>query len=242
MAKKEKERRYRKRRGGIAYTILAVLLIAASVVAACTVFFRVEEVTVEGNERYSQEQILSVASVGEQIAQRIYRALPYVDHVEVQKRFPTTLKMVITESQPVAVITGAASAWIVDAKGKLLEQADETQAQEYTKVTGLELLEPEQGAQAQTTPENQAQLDGLTAMTTALASCGLMEGMTSIDVSSKTEIVMVYDGRLTVKVLNNVDFDRKLKALKQVIAVIGEEGRGTINMKGQDKIIWSKEN
>ena len=50
----------------------------------------------------------------------------------------------------VAVITGAASAWIVDAKGKLLEQADETQAQEYTKVTGLELLEPEQGAQAQT--------------------------------------------------------------------------------------------
>ena len=125
---------------------------------------------------------------------------------------------------------------------KLLEQADETQAQEYTKVTGLELLEPEQGAQAQTTPENQAQLDGLTAMTTALASCGLMEGMTSIDVSSKTEIVMVYDGRLTVKVLNNVDFDRKLKALKQVIAVIGEEGRGTINMKGQDKIIWSKEN
>ena len=30
---------------------------------------------------------------------------------------------------------------------------------------GLELLEPEQGAQAQTTPENQAQLDGLTAMT-----------------------------------------------------------------------------
>ena len=232
MAKKEKERRYRKRRGGIAYTILAVLLIAASVVAACTVFFRVEEVTVEGNERYSQEQILSVASVemganmiltpGEQIAQRIYRALPYVDHVEVQKRFPTTLKMVITESQPVAVITGAASAWIVDAKGKLLE--------------------PEQGAQAQTTPENQAQLDGLTAMTTALASCGLMEGMTSIDVSSKTEIVMVYDGRLTVKVLNNVDFDRKLKALKQVIAVIGEEGRGTINMKGQDKIIWSKEN
>lgn len=124
-------------------------------VAACTVFFRVEEVTVEGNERYSQEQILSVASVemganmiltpGEQIAQRIYRALPYVDHVEVQKRFPTTLKMVITESQPVAVITGAASAWIVDAKGKLLEQADETQAQEYTKVTGLELLEPEAG-------------------------------------------------------------------------------------------------
>ena len=70
MAKKEKETkettketRYRKKRGGVLYTIVAVILIAASVVAACTVFFQVETVTVEGNERYTQEEILSVASV-----------------------------------------------------------------------------------------------------------------------------------------------------------------------------------
>ena len=69
-----------------------------------------------------------------------------------------------------------------------------------------------------------------------------MEGTTSIDVSSNTEILMVYDGRLTVKILNNVDFDRKLKALRQVIAMAGDDGRGTINMKGTDNIIWSKEN
>ena len=101
MAKKEKETkettketRYRKKRGGVLYTIVAVILIAASVVAACTVFFQVETVTVEGNERYTQEEILSVASVemganmiltpGEQIAQRIYGELPYVDRVDVQ--------------------------------------------------------------------------------------------------------------------------------------------------------------
>ena len=133
-----------------------------------------------------------------------------------------------------AIKIGGQKLYELARKGQEIERPART-----VTIHGLELLEPEQGAQAQTTPENQAQLDGLTAMTTALASCGLMEGMTSIDVSSKTEIVMVYDGRLTVKVLNNVDFDRKLKAFKQVI---GEEGRGTINMKGQDKIIWSKEN
>ena len=44
---------------------------------------------------------------------------------------------------------------------------------------------------------------------------------------------------MTVKVLNNVDFDRKLKALKQVIAVAGEDARGSINMKGTDNIIYS---
>ena len=111
----------------------------------------------------------------------------------------------------------------------------------YATITGLELLEPEQGKQAQTTLENQNKLNGLVAFTTALQECGLMEGVTSIDVSSNTEIVMVYDGRLTVKVLNDVDFDRKLKALKQIIAIAGDTGRGTINMKGTDDIIWSKE-
>lgn len=252
MAKKEKAVNYHKRRGGKVYTVLAAVLIAASMVAACTVFFRVESVTMEGNERYSSEEILSHASIemganmiltpSQQIAQAIESALPYVDQVQVQKRFPTTVHLVVTEAKPAAVLTGAASAWLIDAKGKLLEPADETMIKEYPPVTGLELLEPSQGAQAQTTMENQKKLDGLVAFTTALQECGLMEGTTSIDVSSNTEILMVYDGRLTVKILNNVDFDRKLKALRQVIAMAGDDGRGIINMKGSDNIIWSKEN
>lgn len=251
MAKKEKESNYHKRRRGGLYTVLATVLIVASMVAACTVFFRVESVTVEGNQRYTPEEILSVAAVemganmiltpSERIAQDITSALPYVDKVQVQKRFPTTVNLKITESQPVAVLTGAASAWVIDAKGKLLEPANEELSKKYPPVKGLELLEPMQGAPAQTTPENQKKLEGLVAFTKALQSCGLMEGVTSIDVSSNTEIVMVYEGRLTVKILNNVDFDRKLKALKQIIAVAGEGGRGTINMKGTDNIIWSKE-
>ena len=106
MAKQETQTKYHRRRNGVLFTILAVILIAASVVAACTVFFRVETVTVEGTARYTTEEILSVANVemganmiltpGEQIAQRIYEALPYVDEVDVQKRFPTTINLKIT--------------------------------------------------------------------------------------------------------------------------------------------------
>ena len=80
--KKTKDARYSKRRKGLFFALLATLLIAVSVVGACTVFFQVETVTVTGNERYSEQQILDVASVemganmiltpSEQIAQRIY--------------------------------------------------------------------------------------------------------------------------------------------------------------------------
>ena len=131
--KKTKDARYSKRRKGLFFALLATLLIAVSVVGACTVFFQVETVTVTGNERYSEQQILDVASVemganmiltpSEQIAQRIYDGLPYIHEVQVHKRFPTTIRLEITECQPAAVITGAASAWLVDANGKLLEAA-----------------------------------------------------------------------------------------------------------------------
>lgn len=250
--KKEKDSRYQKRRRGLVFAILTVVLIAASVVGACTVFFQVETVTVEGNARYSEQQILDVASVemganmiltpSEQIAQRLYDGLPYIHEVKVQKRFPTTIRLEITECQPVAVITGAASAWLVDANGKLLEPADETMKQEYPNVTGLELLEPQQGTQAATTDENKGKLTALVSLTQALSDCALMEGVTAIDVSSGTEIQMVYQGRLTVKMLNNADFSKKMQALQNVIAVAGDDARGIINMKGTDKIIWTKQN
>ena len=233
--KKTKDARYSKRRKGLFFALLATLLIAVSVVGACTVFFQVETVTVTGNERYSEQQILDVASVemganmiltpSEQIAQRIYDGLPYIHEVQVHKRFPTTIRLEITECQPAAVITGAASAWLVDANGKLLEAADDTMKQEYPNVTGLELLEPKQGKQAATTDD-----------------CGLMEGVTSIDVSSGTEIQVVYQGRLTIKLLNNANFEKKMQPLRTVIAVAGDDGKGIINMKGTDKVIWTKQN
>ncbi|MFR4757995.1 MAG: hypothetical protein ACLT9P_07750 [Evtepia gabavorous] len=53
-----------------------------------------------------------------------------------------------------AVITGAASAWTVDAKELLSRPTRPRPMVEYTKVTGLVPPEPEQGAQAQTTWES----------------------------------------------------------------------------------------
>ena len=85
-------------------------------------------------------------------------------------------------------------------------------------------------------------LKGLVALTQALSDCGLMEGVTSIDVSSGTEIQVVYQGRLTIKLLNNANFEKKMQPLRTVIAVAGDDGKGIINMKGTDKVIWTKQN
>lgn len=268
MAKKKKEPKQPKQpkqpkgRAGVLYAAVMGLFMAVSVVLACTVFFRVEEVQVEGVARYSPEQIQQVASVekgtnliltpGEQVAGRLYKNLPYVDHVEVHKRFPTTLKLVITEAVPAAVIPASATVevagedgksiptvaltgemWVIDAKGRLLEPADEAQAGQYITVTGVAAYEPVQGEIIDV--ENPNQKASLLGLLQALENRGMLSMITDVDASLTTEISMVYDGRITAKLLSNTDFDRKLRIFEEVVALTGEHEYRTVNLKG-DKI------
>ncbi len=241
MATTQKKAKQHRERTGLLYGILTVILVVASIVAACTVFFRVESVVVEENARYSQEQVLSVAGVElgsnlmltpkEQVAQRIYAALPYVEHVEVQKRFPTTLKLVITEANPVAVVKSNGEEWIIDSSGKFLEKSDEALSLQYIAVEGLEVLSPAQGKQVEVEEVDATRLSGLLTLLSVLEKYDMVTDISRVDISSATEIVLSYDNRIQVKLLSNTDFNRKIQILREILAVLTEWDQGTIDLK-----------
>lgn len=264
--KKEKPRRGR---AGPVYVGLMGLLAVVCIVLACTVFFRVESIETEGIARYSREEILDAAGVeiganliltpSDQVEGRVLKSLPYVDTIEVKKRFPTTLRLEIAEAKPVAVISGAmliqpneeqqrenmeptieptGELWILDAKGKLLEQIDETGAAEYIQVTGLLAMNPVQGQSIEVQSGDQGRLNGLLGLLQALERYNMTEQITAIDATLGTEIAMVYEGRVTVKMLNTTDFDRKMRAFKMVSALLYEYDRGVLNMKS-DKVFFA---
>ena len=243
MARKQKETTYRRSRGRIVFVVLMVLLIAAALVGACTVFFRVEFVEVEGNARYSEEQILDAARInmGENliltqkdlIVQRLYDRLPYVDQVVVRKRFPTTLRLQITETAAAAAIAteDESSWWLMDGKGKILEQVDAATAENYTRVLGLSAVSPQVGKTVDVGEGHINQLDGLLGLLQALQERGMTSKINSINASSRTELVMVYQGRIQAKLLNNVDFNRKILILEEILAVLGDDEWGVLDMK-----------
>ena len=243
MAKKNKETAYRRNRGRIVFLVLMVLLIAVALVGACTVFFRVEFVEVEGNARYSEEQILEAAHInmGENliltqkdvIVQRLYDTLPYIDSVTVKKRFPTTLRLVITETAPAAVIAteDESSWWLMDGKGKILEQIDAATAENYTRILGLYAVSPQISKPVDVGEGHISQLNGLLGLLQVLQERGMTSQIYSINASSRTELVMVYQGRIQAKLLNNVDFNRKILILEEIVAVLGDEEQGVLDMK-----------
>lgn len=271
MARKQKEKKIKERRGkaGVVYVGFLSVLALVSVVLACTVFFRVEEVAVEGVARYAQEEVIEASGVragdnliltpGEQVELQVMENLPYVDTVEAQKRFPTTLALVIVEAQPVAVVSGAdlmipneqqlregmtptveptGELWIIDSKGRLLEKTDEAGAAQYIQVTGLMAMNPVQGEPLQAQAGDQGRLSAMMGLLQALESQGIIDQITAIDATLGTEIAMVYDGRVTAKMLNTTDFERKIRIFKEVSALLREYDQGVLNLKS-DKVFFS---
>ena len=63
MAAKRRNRRRRRGRASFLLRLLSLIIVVAAIVAALTMFFRIDTIVVEGNERYTDEHIIEAAGV-----------------------------------------------------------------------------------------------------------------------------------------------------------------------------------
>ncbi len=212
MAQQQRRRpRYRKRRRGRhpgLYKALSAVLILAAVVVACAVFFRVSQIEVEGNSRYSDQEIIDVAGVevgenlfsirGARVSRNLQSHLPYIRTVSVRRHLPNALTIAVTESQVRAAVPQGGVWWLMDEDGKLLEQASAPGG--YATVTGLVPLAPAVGTYLAAGEEEESRVDDLEELLTALAEGGLADRLDRVDLSEDYRITFVLDGRFTVHI------------------------------------------
>lgn len=257
MAKETKKvRKYRKKKGlRLLYQLLSILLILAAVIAGCIIFFKVEETVVDGAERYSVDQILAVAEIPssanllflseKDVSERIKESLPYVRKVRLERKFPTTLYLVIEESAPLAVVQQEEKWAVLDSEGKVLEFVEEGMQSEYIQVTGLEFLGLEVGNVAEATEEDRTQFRGLCNLLASLEKKEIAGEVTWIDLSDRTEIDMGYMGdRFTVRIpvgvsyekkkIEDRSYDRKLEILKAMVPELNESDEGVIDLRKEE--------
>ena len=226
MAARRDRRRRRRSRGrfGFLYKLLSVLLIAAAILAGCVVFFRVDEVIVVGQSRYTQEEIVAASGVEQgdnlflinkiQLVEQVLTRLPYVDELTISRKLPDTLVLTVTECVPVAVIQANGAYWLMDAKCKLLEQGDISLAQGQAQILGLIPLGPTVGVGL--AAEEEQKLSSLRALLQALNAEQMMGSVKSfIDLTADNEIRFSYGENLTVVFPMITDeFDKYVYRLK----------------------------
>lgn len=238
-AQKRNNRRRRRRRGsGVFVTLLCIVIIAAAVLTAVTIFFKIRTVTVTGESRYSESEIVAASGIASgqntfllnkfAAINRIFSACPYLDEIVMHRRLPDEIEIVVTECVPVAVIQNGESYYIIDEKCKLLEETDVTGAQPYCKIVGVALQDPEIGKTAIfSEPEKEKPLQIM--LNTAQKS-DILNKIGEINLERVFEIRLSYTERFSVYLGTVEELDKKIRFLDVCIEKLGTADRGVIDL------------
>lgn len=244
MARRKHTKRRRGRGSyGFLYKLLSVLVICTAIIAAMTLFFRVDNIVVSGQKRYTAEEIQAACGVElgsnmyllnkYDLRQNIWNQLPYIEDIRINRKLPDTLLIEVRESgRPFALVQDG-SAWLVSAGGKIVDQLPEREAGQYGRITGCQLLAPAVGTSLALATEYAAQQSSLLDLLKALDGAGLTENVDAIRLDELSDLKMDYIGRFTVRMAYGADYEWELQKLTLTLAdeKIQSNMTGTIDLR-----------
>ena len=240
---RSRTRRRNRSRFGPLFKLLCVVGVILALTVGATVFFRVEQVTVSGNQRYTQEEIIAASGIqlGDnlyslnkvRIDQNIRTTLPYIGDLTINRVLPSTIQITVTEWEAVAqvaapgveqvaayqeeagekAVTTAQEPWLISVKGKLLEPAPPDSA--AIAVTGLIPLSPQAGSMMEVPEGEHTRLAALTALLEALGEAGMQSQVSDIRLEA-TQLMVRYAGRFDVKMKLNADFSYDVRLMRAI--------------------------
>ncbi|MGN1117128.1 MAG: cell division protein FtsQ/DivIB, partial [Acutalibacteraceae bacterium] len=160
----EKTRKHRKRKIIQWFVFTALIFVGIFVAASLTVLFHIEEIKVEGDTRYSIEQIIEASEIEEgdnlwltsakEVSARVSTALPYVGSVRLKRSIPSTLTLTVEETSSKYAVKSGKKYVLVDESDKVLE-AKASKAGKNIIIEGLKLSKISEGEKLSAeSPEN----------------------------------------------------------------------------------------
>lgn len=238
--------------------LLIVVAVVLAVVFGMSLFFKVDadKITVSGTEKYTAWQIREASGIkdGEnllsiseaRISSNIEDALPYVNKVRVGIKLPDTVKIEIEELDVVYSAEATDGIWwLLRSDGYIVEKTNDADAEQYTKLLGIQLENPVQGQQAVAYQMTQEGEDGEETPVTVLASeqlstaltiaqyledCGIIGQAKSIGVADMGNLELWYGERYQVTLGDGLELSRKIRSMKAAIDQMGDYQSGVLDV------------
>ena len=128
-------------------TVVAVVI---AITLGISIFFKVEAITVSGNEKYGIQDGDNLLTFSQpRASSKILSELPYVKDARIGIKLPNTVNIYIEEYDVVYAAKAANGTWwLLRSDGVIVEQTDTASASDYTQLIGIELDSPSVGEQA----------------------------------------------------------------------------------------------
>lgn len=237
-----------------------VLVLTGAAVLCLAMFFRTKAVTVTGNQRYTDEELISASGIQleqnifsvdrERTAAQVMDAFSYLEQVEVVPVLPTTMEIRVVESVPrLSVVNNAESYALLSTGGRVIEQCAGLAGEDLPLVLGTNFGWCQQGSYPErlppevtdrrhkehrdATPEEE---EGVRVMQTlayviqASEATG-MDRLDYIDVSDDLSTSVLWDKRVLLRLGTELELEHKFLFAKNILEEqLGEGFTGVIDL------------
>ena len=138
----------RKMKRVLFYMVTIVILFAVCCVLSLTVFFKIDNIEVQGKTRYDKNDIIASCLInkGDNLIlcstgggeDKIKKDFPYIEEVDIQKKLFNTIIINVTEAKPTSVIESKGQFVVLSKTGKIIE-IDKEKKYSVPTVLGAEL-------------------------------------------------------------------------------------------------------
>ena len=118
--------------------------------------------------------------------------------------------------------------WLMDTKGKLLEEVTAEQAAQYCVVTGMEPEEEKPGIYVTFSDEEKGK--ALFSILNTAQNSDILKEIMSIDMQQLFEIKLQYMGRFTVELGTVENLEKKIEFLNTIVAKLSSTDTGVIDL------------
>ena len=213
------------------YILLAAFCLAILFVMCYTVFFKLDQIQVNGCSVYSQAQIID--EIGAQKGESLFKVnisnaekllvgkLPYVRSIKISRKFPTTLKVDVQEEEVLGAVYTNEGFAILSTTGKVLETKVLALREGIPRIVGLVGLTYETGGYLRKSDTKDGelldQIKVLQEVQKQLAANQLTD-ITYYDVGDILNIEVMLEDKLLLKLGSASEMDYKLEFISKVLA------------------------
>lgn len=238
--------------------LLSVIAVVAAMVVGMSLFFKVENITVAGEEIYSKKAIVDASGIKNgdglltfskaRASAQIRARLHYVDNIRIGIKLPDTVTIYVEELDVTYAIESIqGDLWLINSSGKVVDQIKKSEEGNYTKVNGVLLLDPIPGAQAIAADEiptetlesgepvpitvtGAQRLSSVLQILKALEANDIVGEAASVDISDLEDIRMWYGNQYEVLLGNTTRMEYKIACMNDAILELSEFQSGILDV------------
>lgn len=214
----------RKRRKVMVYLSILFAVLTVGIVLSLTVLFKIEIITVSGETRYSNNDIIAACGIakGENLflinkksaCDNIDSKFPYIEAVEIDRKIPSTVNIHVTEGIPVVMIHENDQYYIISSNNRVLE-VDTKCNYELPLLKGVQLSKKTLGMSIEFEEDNVRQI--VETMMNSIINNSVNK-VIEIDLTDLAAITLNYDNRISVRLGSPENIDYKIRTAAVIIA------------------------